>query len=162
MTANLERLAQRVDDQYRKTKEAAHRDETETPRLKPIDAHLPALESAPLRRRVVDREPSTVVTNLDRPVRVDVDLDVVGLASQELPERVSDDALGHRADAMTIRGTDVHRRSVTNGVNRIDDLDLIKVLSESRGHQSTNTTSTPSWCGASDEGSRNNHFNNAR
>ena len=76
----------------------------------------------------VDRDPAAVVGHAHRVVRVDDDLDLVGLAGERLVDGVVDDLVDQVMQPARARRADVHARALSNGLEALEDGDVLGVV----------------------------------
>jgi hypothetical protein len=72
----------------------------------------------------VDRDPAAVVDDADRSVLVERDVDFVTVAREGLVDRVVDDLVNEMVESTVARGSDVHRRTLPNGLEPLQNLNL--------------------------------------
>ncbi len=76
----------------------------------------------------VDGDPAAVVDDGDRVVRVDHDLDLVGLAGERLVDGVVDDLVDQVVQAAGAGRADVHARALAHGLEALEDGDVLGVV----------------------------------
>ncbi len=73
----------------------------------------------------VDRHPAAVVAHLHRPVGVEEHVDAVAVAAQGLVDGVVDDLPQAVHEAAGVGGPDVHPRAFANGLQALEDLEVM-------------------------------------
>src|SRR4030095_14799633 len=74
------------------------------------------------------RNPSAVVTHRARAVRVENDLDAVTIPRERLIDRIVDGLVDEVMEAVGPRVTDVHRGTLPNRLQPLEDLDITRVV----------------------------------
>ena len=73
----------------------------------------------------IDRDAAAVVDHRDRLVDMDRDVDLIAIAGQRLVYRVVDDFVDEMVQAGGAGRADVHRRTLTDRLEALEDLDLV-------------------------------------
>ena len=82
-----------------------------------------------LDRVLADRDAAAVVLDGDRAVEVDHHVDAIAEAGQRLVDRVVDDLVDHVVQAGAVIGVaDVHPGTLANGLEALEDLDVLFVV----------------------------------
>ena len=76
----------------------------------------------------VDGDAAPVVGDGDRVVRVDHDLDLVGLAGERLVDSVVDNLVDQVVEAAGAGRADVHARPLADGLETLEDGDVLRVV----------------------------------
>jgi len=76
----------------------------------------------------VDRDPTTVVGNRHRSVRIQSDLDLLAKARHRFVDRVVDDLVDEVVKAPRVNAPDVHRGPLPDRLQALQDLDLLGVI----------------------------------
>ena len=77
----------------------------------------------------VGRNATAIVRDGDRTVGVEGHGDDVGMSGQRLVDRIVDDLVDHVMQAGTVIGiTDIHARTLANGIQPLEHLDRIRTI----------------------------------
>ena len=72
-----------------------------------------------------DRDAAAVVPHINDVARQDLDVDAVAVAGKRLIDRVVDDLIDEVVQAARPRGADVHARALPDGLQTLENLDLV-------------------------------------